>query len=149
MFEVKIIKTPKGAEITVCEPHEMELCHYCCMDFVDMNNEARADASKAHAASKHEDGDSLEAGQFRVGTEVRMPDHSGRKPPKPLDGRIAAVMEETDPESDFSGESCYVIRLRDNTYMTYPVDWVHDEWLVQIDGKYIAASKVFQILSDF
>ncbi|EFP87463.1 hypothetical protein PGT21_025099 [Puccinia graminis f. sp. tritici] len=141
------VKTSSGAEITVCTPHQLEMCHRCGMCFVDMNNEARAEAQMAKAARQHEDGDPLDPGQLRVGTEVRMRDESGRNPPKPLDGRIVGVTEEINEESDFCGETCYVIKLRDNSLMTYPVDWVHEEWSVKIDGHYIAASKVLQLVS--
>lgn len=145
MCDIDTIKAPNGAEITVCQPHQLELCHKCCMDFVDMNKEDILDMDKAQAASKYTDGDSLEPGQFRVGTEVRMP--SERNPAKPLDGRIAGLMKETDEDSEFYGDKCYVIRLRDKTFTTHPVDWLHDEWLVKVDEKYIAASKVIQLIS--
>ncbi|KAA1072889.1 hypothetical protein PGTUg99_025297 [Puccinia graminis f. sp. tritici] len=144
MCEIDTITEASGAEITVCQPHQLELCHICCMDFIDMNKEARSDANMSNAAKKHKDGDSLGPGNLRVGTEVRMRDESGRKPPQPLDGRIVGVAEEIDEESDFSGETCYVIRQRDNSLLNYPIDWLHDEWLVKLDGEYVPISKVLQ-----
>ncbi|KAI9607697.1 hypothetical protein KEM48_003484 [Puccinia striiformis f. sp. tritici PST-130] len=147
MSEIDTITTENGAEITVCQEHQWELCYKCCMDFTEMNQEAISDANKKKAASKHEMGDSLDPGQLRVGTEVRMPDRSGRKPPTPLDGKIVGVMEETDQDSDYCGDTCYVIKLVNNEMMTYPVDWVHDEWLVKLDGKYIPTSKVLALFS--
>ncbi|PLW55238.1 hypothetical protein PCANC_03268 [Puccinia coronata f. sp. avenae] len=121
MCDIDTIKAPNGAEITVCQPHRLELCHICCMDFVDMNKEDILEMDKVQAASKN--------------------------PAKPLDGRIAGLMKETDEDSEFYGDTCYVIRLRDKTFTTYPVDWLHDEWLVKVDEKYIAASKVIQLIS--
>ncbi|POW06702.1 hypothetical protein PSHT_10254 [Puccinia striiformis] len=151
MFDIDTITTENGAEITVCQDHQLELCNKCCMDFTEMNQEAISDTNKVKAISnankryttpKGELRDPIEPGEIRVGTEVQMPDRSGRNPPRPLDGIIIGIIEETDDKSEYCGEICYLIQeLVDNEMMTYPVDWVHDEWLVKLDGMFIPASQ--------
>ncbi|PLW55245.1 hypothetical protein PCANC_03267 [Puccinia coronata f. sp. avenae] len=136
MSDIGTLRLPDGVEIYVCLDHQGEVCDYCELDCVEVNNEARARASQAQAAPRLQDGDPLNPSQLRVGTEVRMPNCSGWKPPTPLDGQIFGVMV------DFRGETCYVIRLQDKTLINYPVKWAHEEWLVKLDGIYIAASKI-------
>ncbi|WAR54466.1 hypothetical protein PtB15_4B83 [Puccinia triticina] len=146
--QVEQIKTRSGLELTVCKAHHQQTCHHCCMDFTYVNQLATAEAHLSQAAKKHQDGDHLGPGRLRVGSEIRRPDVSGKKPPKPLDGRIVGVVEDIDEESSFCGETCYVIRLRDKSLMTYAIDGVHaDEWLVKVDGHYVATSKALGVVS--
>ncbi|WAQ83629.1 hypothetical protein PtA15_4A77 [Puccinia triticina] len=146
--QVEQIKTRSGLELTVCKAHHQQTCHHCCMDFTYVNQLATAEAHLSQAAKKHQDGDHLGPGRLRVGSEIRRPDVSGKKPPKPLDGRIVGVVEDIDEESSFCGETCYVIRLRDKSLMTCAIDGVHaDEWLVKVDGHYVATSKALGVVS--
>ncbi|KAJ3288018.1 hypothetical protein HK104_008361 [Borealophlyctis nickersoniae] len=117
----------------------MEHCHYCCFDFIEMNNEARAEATMKKAVRPA--GTSLGPGLLRSGTEVRMPDRSGNVPPNPLDGRVVGTGIDEDPDSDFEGMECYVIQYGEGFKhsMKYPTEWVHEEWLVKDAGRWVPA----------
>ncbi|POW07796.1 hypothetical protein PSTT_08035 [Puccinia striiformis] len=79
-----------------------------------------------YTTPKDELRDPIEPGEIRVGSEVQMPDPFGRNPPRPLDGIIIGIIEETDDKSEHCGEIRYLIHeLVDSVMMTYPVDWVH------------------------
>ncbi|KAL2610286.1 hypothetical protein R1flu_028859 [Riccia fluitans] len=135
----------EGATITVCAPHGREYCPSCCFDFAEMNNDARRKARLLRAARPPQT--RLGRGLLLSGTEVRMLDRSGRSPPEHLDGRITGTQVEDDEESDFHGDKCYVIQYRDSEVMNYPIEWLHDEWLVKKEGRYVPAHKYVQQLS--
>jgi hypothetical protein len=73
---------------------------------------------------------------------VRVLGRSGRDIRKYLYGIIGGLMIETDKESWYCGDECYVIDCRDNVSFTYPVLCVHDEFQVRlIDGSYMPAKE--------
>ncbi|KAI7957087.1 hypothetical protein MJO28_004182 [Puccinia striiformis f. sp. tritici] len=115
-----------GAVITSCEPHHLELCYDCGMDFVSFDNDARSDSIR-----------------------LKCSPEPGSKNPNstPLDGRLVAIAKEKDPESFYYGEDCYVIELEDDTMISEHVDSLHVEskWLVKVDGQYIDAPKARQL----
>ncbi|KAA1070671.1 hypothetical protein PGT21_020605 [Puccinia graminis f. sp. tritici] len=55
MSEVQTYTDKNGAQITVCQPHQLEYCMRCQMDFTEMNEEARAEAAIA-AGQEPDDG---------------------------------------------------------------------------------------------
>ncbi|KND01310.1 uncharacterized protein SPPG_03120 [Spizellomyces punctatus DAOM BR117] len=132
MADIASIESDEGATITVCAAHQYECCPFCCLDFFDVNNEARNAVRMSKAVRPPSS--SLGDGRLRTGKEVRMLDRSGTTPPNHLDGRITGIMIEKDEESDFEGLLCYVIEYNGSDKMTYPVDWVHEEWMVNAQG---------------
>ncbi|KAJ3168795.1 hypothetical protein HK101_011588, partial [Irineochytrium annulatum] len=133
-----------GAEILVCPDHGLEHCGRCFCDYTDMNREARSYANmRRHLVL--DDGKSLGRGLLVTGTTVRMMDESGSG--NHLDGEIRGVAKELDEESDFYGERCYVIQLKKDDFMLYPIEWLHEEWLVKgADGKYVTAEEYIERL---
>ena len=62
-------------------------------------------------------------------------------PPKYLDATIKGITIETDLESDWDGEQCYVIQYdEDPELCNYPIEWLHDEYLVHSKRSFIAPS---------
>ncbi|KAL2610283.1 hypothetical protein R1flu_028856 [Riccia fluitans] len=141
-----------GATIFVCTDHGEQSCPFCCLMFSEINNEARQEARKRKAIKPPQT--PLGEGLLISGTEVRMLDRSGENvPPNHLEGRIGGVLTEKDEESDFDGMECYVVEYgRRNgevmtQVMTYPVEWVHEEWQVKTNGQWVSAMKYVKLFS--
>eukprot|EP01135_Chromosphaera_perkinsii_P002499 Nk52_evm15s224 gene=Nk52_evmTU15s224 len=69
-----------GAEIAVCI-HGSELCGICCMDFVEMNEEARENVINSKCGEEDLPGYPVSK-QLKKGTKLICIDRSGRNPPE-------------------------------------------------------------------
>ncbi|KAI8800219.1 hypothetical protein BJ742DRAFT_764422, partial [Cladochytrium replicatum] len=129
-----------GAEITVCAAHRLQTCHYCCMDFSTMNQRRHQQPSYAHNLKP--DGANLGERHLLVGTKVRQ---QGEK--RNYDTVINGCVVDEDVESDFAGMECYILQYEESTeLLLYPVEYIHDEFLVLSNFSAVEAKKYLAML---
>eukprot|EP00038_Savillea_parva_P011622 m.198859 g.198859 ORF g.198859 m.198859 type:complete len:511 (-) comp20572_c0_seq1:35-1567(-) len=93
------VQLPNGGVLCLCDEHGLELCHRCCLDFVEMNALARAEDQQARQQGELDGPDILP-----VGTRVRSVIRDG-DPVYTINAARHMVVDD-DPDFGYSAD-CY------------------------------------------